>query len=99
MHAQDEEFPWPKSGETVFRSDHAFVLLGSVRAVHPHADRGIAEIWSRKQAANYSDSGCIPHAGPPNNKTNNVQGHPGISMAAWALRILSDKAFPGSSWT
>src|SRR5215813_4898664 len=33
---------------------------------------------------------------PPNNKTNNIQRCPGISMAAWSLCILSYKAFPGS---
>jgi hypothetical protein len=36
---------------------------------------------------------------PPNNKTNNIQRHPGISMAAYSLRILSEKALAGSSWT
>jgi hypothetical protein len=35
----------------------------------------------------------------PNNKTNNIQRHPGISMTAYSLLILSDKAFPGSCWT
>jgi hypothetical protein len=36
---------------------------------------------------------------PPNNKTNNIQRHPGISITAYSLRIFSEKAFPGSSWT
>jgi hypothetical protein len=33
---------------------------------------------------------------PANNKDNNTQRHPGISMTAYPLRILSDKAVPGS---
>jgi len=45
------------------------------------------------------DFARLQTASPPNNKTNNIQRHPGISITAYSLRILSDKAFSGSCWT
>src|SRR5215469_5269762 len=55
--------------------------------------------FPESSSVQYCDFARLQTASPPNNKTNNIQRHPGISITAYSLRILSDKAFPGSCWT
>jgi hypothetical protein len=46
--------------------------------------RRCLRFWSRKQAIHYCDYGCSRRS-PPNNNTNNIRLHPGISRTAYSL--------------